>query len=220
MLKWKVSMDGTDCAAKQLVAFFLVPLSLGRNEQSNKNVMPIGLAWCQESADVLDNLLPNLAGQIAEVERDGITLPGQPTLQVRIEIAADMASLWKGTRIGSDSNKHSCIYCNVSKQGREVVGSFASSRGEWRGVDDLNVVGVKMDRVHICALHGLTRITEKLLDMLACALSAEGELKMSCKTKSQSGALQCAVSCVLYLRSGCFIALTRTTLLPIWFSYL
>ena len=109
----------------------------------------------------------------------------QPTLKVRIEIAADMASLWKATGIGSDSCNHSCIYCNVSKEGREVIGDAASGRGVWR--TDLNVFGVSMDRVHICALHGLTRVTEKLLDMLACAISADGELEMAARTKSKSG---------------------------------
>ncbi len=70
--------------------------------------MPIAIGWGTETAAVLLNYIPQLTETIAELERDGITYDhadgtSTTTFQVRVDIAADMSSLWKAGGIGGAS---------------------------------------------------------------------------------------------------------------------
>lgn len=69
--------------------------------------------------------------------------------------------------IGGPGNALSCIYCTESLSERQhVCDPGAPLVDHFRG-DLGQLFGIPMDRVHICSLHALTRVTEKLVKMLA-----------------------------------------------------
>ena len=97
-----------------MLAFFLVPLSLGFNEQSSKVVQLLALGWGSESSATLNGYIPHLRQDIHDLKTNGLqflTPEGViKIIRINIEIAADMSSIWKATGIGSASAALTCLY--------------------------------------------------------------------------------------------------------------
>ena len=184
LLRFKLSFDGTLCGLRSLLAFLLIPLSLVHSSQSNLHTMPIAIGWGTETAAALLNYIPQLTETIAELERDGITYDHadgtSTTFQVRVDIAADMSSLWKAGGIGGASSEENCIFCHCTAAERNDVGhehgnleNVANQRRNAAGNGPLTMFGLPvMTRVHICTLHCITRVTEKLVKCLVAAAYA------------------------------------------------
>ena len=183
-LRFKLSFDGTLCGLRSLLAFLLIPLSMVHSSQSNLHTMPIAIGWGTESAAALLNYIPQLTETIAELERDGIIYDHadgtSTTFQVRVDIAADMSSLWKAGGIGGASSEENCIFCHCTAAERNDVGHahgnlehVANQRRNAAGDGPLTMFGLPvMTRVHICTLHCITRVTEKLVKCLVSAAYA------------------------------------------------
>ena len=158
-----------------MLAFGVIPLWDIRLVQSNATVFPLALAWTGESRDTLTQCIPDLKEQVKKLTDEGLTVFRDSSVlplkyKVKIDVAADLSSLWKLSGVGSGSSNKSCPFCNQSKQGREVIGAATCNLGDksnWRTDLDL-IFGVSMEDVHICTLHAHTRLTEKLLKLLAC----------------------------------------------------
>jgi len=185
--RWKLSFDGTDCGDKSLLAFFLVPLSLGFNEQSSATVQLLGLGWGSESAATLNGYLPDIAAHLAYLHLYGLEIPtpdGVKRVRMRVDIGADLSSIWKATGIGSGMAMCSCLYCAVTKLQRQVTGQELCDLmdpANWR-VDEatgtyLHIFGLSaFHSIHQCSLHGLTRISEKLMKLLTLTAMVTKEL--------------------------------------------
>ena len=172
LLRWKLTFDGTDAGGKSLLVFGLIPLSLGVKAQSNSSVFPFAVSWVSESTASLTSTVPGLTECIAELHSNGleINLPdGVCQFPVRIDIAADMSSLWKLNGIGSASKSKSCIYCNASSETRQHIGDTISDLNNPANfrTDLLPIFGLPLEQTHICTLHALTRVTEKLVKLIA-----------------------------------------------------
>ena len=182
VLRYKLSFDGTDAGGKDVLAVGVIPLWDIKKVQSNKHVFPIGIAWTGESKDSLEQCVPHLTEAVSALHRDGVTIDGPDgcrRYKVEICIAADMASLWKLSGIGSASNTNSCIFCMATSAERENIRETADKfedPANWRS-DLPEIFGVPWKRVHICTLHAHTRICEKLLKVLAvrCVNSNDAE---------------------------------------------
>jgi hypothetical protein len=125
---FKLSFDGTLAGGgKSLLAFFLVPLSLGLLVQSNSSCFPIGLGWSTESMEKLTNFFPGLAEAIKTLNSAGLSIVGPGgrvfLIKIRVELGSDLSAIWKLMGIGSASNTHSCPYCMISKTQRQHFGS-------------------------------------------------------------------------------------------------
>jgi hypothetical protein len=127
---FKLSFDGTLAGGKSLLAFFLVPLSLGLLVNSNTSCFPLGLGWCSESMLKLLHFLPGLSAAISQLNKTGLTIIGPGgrafLVKVRIEIGSDLSAIWKLMGIGSASNTCSCPYCNITKEQRQYFGNPVS----------------------------------------------------------------------------------------------
>ena len=172
LLRWKLTFDGTDAGGKSILVFGIIPLSLGVRSQSNASVFPLAISWASESSTSLVNTVPGLTECIADLHTHGlaIQLPeGVCHLPVRIDVAADMSSLWKLNGIGSASKSKSCIYCSASSESRQHVGDTICNLHDPANfrTDLLPIFGLTLDRIHICTLHGLTRVTEKIVKLVA-----------------------------------------------------
>ena len=173
-LMFKVSFDGSNAGKKDMLVFGVNPLWRIKLVQSGLAVFPISVAWVGESKEALERCMPDLPENIGFLNTNGISLHGpgegnEVKFNVSIHIAADLSSLWKLCGIGGAANTCSCLFCYNTKPGREDVDSDVSNlcwEERWR--TDLNTIfGVEWKHIHICTLHGHTRITEKLLKLVA-----------------------------------------------------
>ena len=175
-IPFKVSFDGSNAGKKDMLAFGIIPLWDVKYVQVNTAVFPISVGFTSESKDSLEQCLPLLKESISYLNENGLMIygPGQENLvhcDTSIDIAADLSSLWKLCGIGSAANTCSCLFCYNTKPGREDIGcdvSDLSRANKWR-TDLVNIFGVPWRNIHICTLHGHTRISEKLLKLLAVA---------------------------------------------------
>ena len=177
LLRWKLSFDGTDCGDKKMLAFYLVPLSLVKSNQSNAVTFPLAMGWGQESQESLSAFVPHLERAISEIERDGIaiTMPDgrKVTFPVRFDISADMASLWLSSGCGGVNSDKNCVFCESTKESRKAVGHALHDLEVPACRRDLKIFGLSVaERVHICTLHAITRVSEKLVKLIAGALYA------------------------------------------------
>jgi hypothetical protein len=171
-MKWKLSFDGTNIGDKPLLTFGVIPLGFGDKPiQSVKYVFPIAVGYVKESKWTLEHFYPGLKDEIARLHRDGLSVfsPwGKVTIPLEFSIAADLSALWKLTDIGSAQRDCSCLYCNSSKLQREKVGhEMCNIQIEVNRRKLSDVFGIPSSRIHICVLHALTRITEKLVRLTA-----------------------------------------------------
>ena len=160
-----------------------MPLDLGvpgqPSEQSSKTVQLMGLGWGSESTASLLGFIPGLAESIMKLQTDGLrvlTPDGMRALKMDFHIGADLSSIWKSTGIGSAMAEETCLYCLISKLERQIPGNAKcdlSNKDMWRrGADGklLSIFGLEsIPKIHLCSLHGLTRISEKLMKLLAVA---------------------------------------------------
>ena len=177
LLRWKLSFDGTDCGDKKMLAFYLVPLSLVKSNQSNAVTFPLAMGWGQESQESLSAFVPHLERAIKEIESDGIaiTMPDGRivTFPVQFDISADMASLWLSSGCGGVNSDKNCVFCESTKESRKAVGHALHDLEVPACRRDLKIFGLSVaDRVHICTLHAITRVSEKLVKLIAGALYA------------------------------------------------
>ena len=114
-----------------------------------------------------------------KLQTDGLqvlTPDGMRALKMDFHIGADLSSIWKSTGIGSAMAEETCLYCLISKLERQIPGNAKcdlSNKDMWRrGADGklLSIFGLEsIPKIHLCSLHGLTRISEKLMKLLAVA---------------------------------------------------
>lgn len=195
-LSFKLSFDGTIAGGKDLLSFGLIPLWDIRYVQSSASVFPVGLAWCSEKKASLTVAIPGLTNGVQDLEEHGFSLNGPDGFlryNASIHIAADMASLWKLSGIGSAGNKHSCVYCNANNDEREYVGAEVTNLtvpSNWR--TDLELIfGIPWKKVHICTLHAHTRTTEKLLKQVAVKSANKDMRQTKQRTKLEALVASC-----------------------------
>ena len=185
-------------------------MSLEVKTQSNASVFPFAISWVSESTASLTSTVPGLTESIADLQNHGlaIQLPdGVFHLPVRIDIAADMSSLWKLNGIGSASTNKSCVYCNASTESRQHIGDPRCNLNDPENVrTDLRpIFGLPLEQIHICTLHGMTRVTEKLVKLVAvhCVASHKRHVVAIDEAKTTVKNAQEAVRLAELLSRGC-----------------
>ena len=206
LLRWKLSFDGTDCGDKKMLAFYLVPLSLVKSNQSNAVTFPLAMGWGQESQESLSAFVPHLERAIKEIEADGIaiTMPDGRvvTFPVQFDISADMASLWLSSGCGGVNSDKNCVFCESTKESRKAVGHALHNLEVPACRRDLKIFGLSVaERVHICTLHAITRVSEKLVKLIAGALYAR-KTRLGAEIKTVAAQLSTAKKLAQKLRDN------------------
>ncbi len=181
-----------------MVGFYVVPLSISKKVQSSAVTFPLAMGWGSESKETIEAFIPHLTEAIAALERDGIeiTMPDGKVVQfpVQFHISADMASLWLSSGVGGVHSDQNCMYCESTKESRKCVNHQSHDLNSLENRRDLRIFGLSVyERVHICTLHGITRVTEKLTKLIGGAMYASKSI-LEAELSSKSAELAPALS--------------------------
>ena len=181
-LTFKVSMDGSFIGKdKDFLSAGLVPLwDAKQSLQSLHTVFPLGLGWCGESEVTLNSIVPGLEDQIRDLNDNGFDVDasvfGFGHVHVSIDASGDMSTLWKFNGTGSAQAENTCLCCMGTKKSRQNIGdpSFDIMNESNRRTDLKPILSLPLLKIHPCTLHGHTRITERML-LLVARLSVRKE---------------------------------------------
>ena len=196
----KLSFDGALMGSRKFLAFCISSIiGLLARVQSPRNVHTIGLAFTEETALTIRNLIPDLTAQVMDIRENGIQVPtpfsDQPVVTIKVDfgVGLDYSSVTKGTEIGSVGANKFCFACNADKKTRCKVGdpSFDLEKEEnWRVNEHgelLSMFGITSKNFHFCVLHGQSRQNDKMLVctfsfayMLRCAIQSALEAVEAC----------------------------------------
>jgi hypothetical protein len=150
--------------------------------------------------------VPHLERAIKEIESDGIsiTMPDGRivTFPVQFDISADMASLWLSSGCGGVNSDKNCVFCESTKESRKAVGHALHNLEVPACRRDLKIFGLSVaERVHICTLHAITRVSEKLVKLIAGALYAR-KTRLGAEIKTVAAQLSTAKKLAQKLRDN------------------
>ena len=125
------------------------------NFQSANNVLVLCLAHLAESKEVIEFSVPALESEVLRISRDGFKLilgGSEFTFRMDFHIAADMSALWAALEF----KNFSCVFC-TREDTRSSVAAVCHRR------EPTFLLGVPSSKIHLCSLHAVLRIVERLL---------------------------------------------------------
>ena len=122
--------------------------------------MVLCLAKLAETTNMISNTCPELEAHIKDIMRNGLSLGivgmADVVLQLDIHIAADLKALWLALGLP----KFVCMECCAAT--REDTVRVQVDHAPRADVEEI-ALGVSSQNVHLCALHAVLRIVERLL---------------------------------------------------------
>jgi len=125
------------------------------NFQSANNVLVLCLAHLAESKEVIEFAVPALESEVLRISRDGFKLylgGSEFTFRMDFHIAADMSALWAALEF----KNFSCVFC-TREDTRSSVAAVCHRR------EPSFLLGVPSSKIHLCSLHAVLRIVERLV---------------------------------------------------------
>jgi hypothetical protein len=164
ILKYKIAFDGRFVGGKEQVLLGLVPLNLGFKVQSAQSVFPL-ILW--EGTENLDQLQDNTINVIKHLNnfKENRFFWNNRWHQLEFFLSCDLKSLWSVTnrkwKLHNTAEARFCLWCDATNSDR-------CDWIKWKGcqnTDINNVFPIENNHIIPCSLHGLLRITEKLVKL-------------------------------------------------------
>ena len=161
-MKFKITFDTTQTASDDLFMLGIIPHTFANKSgiQSSLNVMVLCLAKLAETTNMISNACPELEAHIKDIMTNGLSLGmvgmEDVVLQLDIHIAADLKALWLALGLPN----FVCTECCAAS--REDMVRVQVDHAPRAAVEEI-ALGVPSQNVHLCALHAVLRIVERLL---------------------------------------------------------
>ena len=177
-LNIRFNMDGTLIGNKHIVAISINCVEGGRQCQTAKNLVPLGLFEVQrENTELLRTSLPaEFINDIKSVKR--ITI-GRKEVDLRVRLGGDLMNSVYVFGLSGFSSNHPCVFCTQHKDDLYVTEDTAYDKTVTEGKGKNKTTSVI--RVDSTSYHDTTKRARSLAEQALCLATGNNELGYKCE---------------------------------------